>query len=351
MRPQCAPNTAAPWRRTSSLLALLLLCLATRAAVGQTPSPVEISARVDRSSVGLGETVVLTVDVTYPPTGEIQLPPADKLDFAPFEVRDAVMTPLPASGGRKHARYTVRLAAYDTGKQTIPSMQVRYKAGDGTSQEAGSAPIALEVGAPAPTGTDKPGEIRDLKALDDVPTPPWMITTAIGAGVLALALLVGATKLVMRRLRRRPPAPLAPHDQALAALEQLLEARLVENGQWKAHYERLATILREYLAARFAIPFLEHTTAEVVGMMRARDLEEWLCTDVRTVLEEADLVKFARLQVATERATAQVQAARSIVERTIPPPPPPAGSRGQGAGAVPPRPLVASGQPAPGKEG
>jgi len=323
-----------------TLLALALTCVLTTVALAQAAAPVEISAHVDRASVGLGESVLMTVDVSYPPSGAIQLPSADKLDFAPFEVRDAAMAPQPASGGRKHVQYRIRLAAYETGKLTIPPLKVQYKAADGTSEEKQSSPIPLEVGTSAAPPSDKPAEIRDLKPLDDVPTPPWMIATAVGAGVLGIALVALLARFAMRRLRRRPAPPMLPHEKALAALQALLEERLPEQGQTRLHYDRLATILREYLAGRFDLPSLEHTTVELVALMRARQMDEWLCAEVRSVLDEADLVKFARQGVDKEKTVARVATVRSLVERTVPPPPPDAKSASQPA--PPPAPRVAN---------
>lgn len=319
-----APASAAPATSQSP---------ATDAATAETPSPVELTGSVDRASAGLGQTVVLTVDVSYPANIDVTLPAAEGLDFAPFEVRDAVVTPQPLANGRKVVRYTVRLAAYDTGKQIIPPLKVDYKSGDKTTQTAQSAPIPIEVerayAAPQPPPQQQSQQppqptvpdIKPIKEPGDVPTPPWMYAAA-GAAALAVVLVIGfGVRALVRRLRQRVIVPTTPHGIALASLDALVAANLPAQGQMKAHYERLAEILRTYLSQRFDLAVLEHTTAEVVALMRERNFEDALRTDVRLVLDEADLVKFAKLQVPVEKAFAQCHAVRTIVERTIPAPP------------------------------
>jgi hypothetical protein len=295
------------------------------ASAGQplVPSPVDVSAHLDKRTAQLGETVVLTVDVTWPRSLDVTLPAADKLDFAPFEVRDAVSTPLPEANGRKGVRYTARLAAYQTGKLTVPGLSIEYRV-DGKTATTKSAALPLEIQPAFTAGKNDPkDDIRDLKPMTEIPTPLWMYATA-GAAGLAVVLLVGwGIRALVRRLGRKTPLPTTPHGIALLALDQLVAANLPAQGMLKQHYDRLAEILRNYLAQRFDLPVLEHTTAEVVAMMRARNFEEALRTDVRLVLDEADLVKFARLQVPLEKAFAQVHSVRTIVERTIPAPPTP----------------------------
>lgn len=307
-------------RALAAVLLALTLC-GVSLAQSSASSPIEVSAHVDRSHVLLGETVVLTVDASYPPTLDVGLPSADKLNFSPFEVRDAVMTPLPLSGGRKHVRYTVRLAGDELGAQTVPSMSIDYKTADGTTHTAQSTPLQVEVVAAPPAPGEKADSLRDLKNLDTVPMPAWVYVAAGALGVLALLAIGALVRSLLRRRQRKHAPPLTPHEIALAALDRLLAANLPACGQLKAHYDTLASVLREYLAQRFDLPVLEHTTAEVVAMMRDRSFEEALRMDVRHVLDEADLVKFAKLQVPIERAYAQVAEVRAIVERTIPAPP------------------------------
>jgi hypothetical protein len=220
-------------------------------------------------------------------------------------------------------RYTVRLAAYDTGKQTIPAFEVSYKDGDKNVLQAKSSPLAIEIepmkAAQAEDG--QPRDIRDIKPMQEIPTPAWMYAAAGIVVLVVLALVALGMRALVRRMRYRKPVPTTPHGIALAALDQLVADNLPAQGQLKLHYDRLAEILRSYLAQRFGLPVLEHTTAEVVTMMRDRNFEETLRTEVRLVLDEADLVKFAKLQVPVEKAFVQVHVVRGVVERTIPAPP------------------------------
>lgn len=295
------------------LIAVLLFSVSVVHA--QTSSSVTLNAHVDRATATLGETVLLTIDVAWPPTMDVQLPAAENLNFAPFEVRDAVMTPMPVSAGRKIARFTVRLAAYETGTLTVPAFKLDYKTADKKARTASTRPIEIQIIPPAPSSTDKPGEIRDIKSMDDIPTPSWVYVTAGAGGLLvAIALGLGAAALI-RRARRPRPAVTTPHQIALAALQKLLAENLPSRGELKLHYDRLASILREYLARRFGLPVLEHTTNEVVSLMRNRGFEDELRTEIRRVLDEADLVKFAKLSTSEEKALAQIQVVQGIVEK------------------------------------
>ena len=269
------------------------------ACVGMAQAqPVQVRAQVDKARVGLGETIVLTEDVTGTAA---DLPAADSLRFPPFEVRDAIATQLPGGQG---TRYTVRLASYQDGPQTIPALSIAYKTATGESQTAQSAPLQVQVERAA--AQQATADIHDLKPMEATAIPTWM--KALGAALgtvlvgLACAGLVGLW-------RRRRAAKLNPEDQALQALQKLAGQDLPRQGRLKLHYDRLSEILRTYLARRFELPVLEHTSGEVVGMLDAE-----VGPPVGQVLYEADLVKFARLQVSPDQALAQIAAVRNIVK-------------------------------------
>lgn len=285
----------------------LLVVLALLLSAPAFASDVTVTASVDRSKVELGQSIRMVADVSYDPRRDPHPPEAEKIALPPFEVLDAVATPMPEAGGRRVLRYTIRLVAWRTGRLTIPPLRVGA---------ARSAPIAVDVEKPPATKTDRPGEIRGLKPPTAIAVPPWV--WALGIAILA-ALAALLWKGIRRLARRRRPAPppLPPHLQALRDLDALAAARLIAAGRLREHYERLADVLRAYLRGRFAMP-LELTTAELIAAMRAAGLEDALCAAVRGILDEADLVKFARLAPPAEHAEGQMLAVRALVQRTRP---------------------------------
>ncbi|MBM3460568.1 MAG: hypothetical protein FJX76_00510 [Armatimonadetes bacterium] len=310
-------STRRAYRRVILALALALFCSTPAIAAG----PVDTKSHLESDRAVLGQVVRLIVDVSYDPGATVTPPEPDALKFDPLEVRDAVLTPMPATPGRKNLRYTVRLVAWDTGDVTVPPLRIPYKL-DGREGMAESAPLKLSVAAMPPAPTDKQGEIRDVKPIVQVAIPAWMIAAASVAGLIALGLLGGLISWLLRRRKRvAQMPPLLPHEWALQELARLEAERLPTLQRTPEHYERLTGIVRGYLSGRFHIPVLERTTSELINEMRARNFDEALVREVRAILDEADLVKFARAVPPTERAEAQVAAARRLVQATLPPPP------------------------------
>ena len=313
-------------------LVLCLLCWGVLSwAWASNDEAVQISTRVDHARVKLGETVVVTEDVSYPRGVDIDLPKPESLALAPFEIRDATQVKLPGTADRETTRYTLQLAAYQNGKLSLPPLQIGYRDADGKPQLAQSPALNIEVERAAsvplpqtPTSASKSGapaatvDIRDIKNPNPVVTPLWMRLSLAACLTVLLAMVVGFALWALRRRRYRLSAPATADALALAELDRLTAENLPAQGHLKLHYERLSHIVRSYLSRRFDLPILEHTTVEVVRMMTAVDGKDSLSDQVGPILSEADLIKFARQQVPADRALRQVSAARHLVETTRP---------------------------------
>lgn len=156
-------------------------------------------------------------------------------------------------------------------------------------------------------------------------------------GVVALvvgALLAWFFTWLRRRPRAAPPPPppRVPWEVAEEALHDLERSGLIAAGRFDEHFERVADVIREYLGRRYGFDGLECTSRETLRLLRAITPPILYLPQIKSFLQQADLVKFARLTPSPEECTDFLQRARTIVERTIPAP-----SGGAGAGAPPAR--------------
>jgi hypothetical protein len=181
-------------------------------------------------------------------------------------------------------------------------------------------PIANEPEA-APQGNPPPRPQREV----------WTLARDLTYGGLIGALAAALIALLILWWRRRPkppippPPPRPPWEVALEALQDLRRAQLVAEGKRAEHVDQVSDVVRVYLGARFGFDGIESTTDEVLQALRRIQPPLLVFDDVRRLLQDSDLVKFARWSPTDEDCEQVLDTAERIVRATMPevgPPPP-----------------------------
>ena len=93
---------------------------------------------------------------------------------------------------------------------------------------------------------------------------------------------------------------------------------LLSQGRVMAHYVRVSDCIREYLDAGFGLPAIDLTTGEIRRELRrismALEPSRWTVG----LLEDCDLVKFAKYAPGAAEADGVIDRARRILEATRP---------------------------------
>ncbi len=138
-------------------------------------------------------------------------------------------------------------------------------------------------------------------------------------GFVAAGFLFGLSYWFFLRRARRVTPTIPPHLSALRELTDLEHRSLVEKGELKRYYVELSGVLRSYVERAFEIPALELTTEEFVSTLREVDrFKSQHRRDARDLLEEADLVKFAKFHPGSEKAKERLYSAKDFVRSTAP---------------------------------
>ncbi|MBI4700419.1 MAG: hypothetical protein HY744_04500 [Deltaproteobacteria bacterium] len=169
----------------------------------------------------------------------------------------------------------------------------------------------------------------------------WTLAKQIFYGALA-ALGAGALfGWLLHRWSKRPkpvlPVPkVLPWIAALAELAEIRRSGLLDVGQNDVFCDRTSDCLRKYLGERYGFDGLESTTAEIRDKLRRIEPPIESRKSIGEILEESDLVKFARLVPTREECGRLIGRAETIVHETTPPARPAAASAAPAAGAAPP---------------
>ncbi len=149
--------------------------------------------------------------------------------------------------------------------------------------------------------------------------PPEFDWTTFAFWALLLGLVACGTLLAMRWWRRRPRPILAPHETALAELDRIATGKLANDKDIEQHYVRIAEVLRRYLGSRFEIPWQDRTTRELTSALQTiKHLTSEQQHSVAELLNQADLVKFARQRPDETEANLFLTRVREFIKTTAP---------------------------------
>ena len=149
-------------------------------------------------------------------------------------------------------------------------------------------------------------------------TPTWVWAALVMAGFAGLSVLTMA--LVRLPVLRAPPPLIAlteaPDEAARRELDAIAGAGLLERGELKEYYRRIASCLRGYLSRRFDVSAVAMTPQEVEGQLEALAVDRWPIRLAVNLLQQCQAVQFAQYEPARERAEADLSSAYEVVALT-----------------------------------
>ena len=293
------------------------------AAVARAQGAIAVKAGVTvaADSVRVGDPFRVTIGVRAPVGATIDFPRSLDSTGAVQSLDPVVVhTSADTSAVEQYADY--RVAAWDVGKQAIRLDDIIVKVGSATRRvPVTNASIFVKSVLPADSAKRVPKPPRDLF---EVNLFPWWLWALIAAAAIGLILLFWWWR--RRRRRPKPIATIDPFSQAEADFERIERLALLDAGERGRYVALMIEVLRDYLAARHARAMLSLTSTEL--QRAVRDVPSVPADRLMRVLTDADLIKFARRAVSSDRARDLGREARAIVavEHAATPPQVPAAS-------------------------
>ena len=271
---------------------LLLACLfSTPWLFAQMGYNVQVA--VDTTKMRIGEQIEYILQLKADSTAQITF--SEQPFFAPFEVLEE--SPIDTIRAQSHYIYTKKYALiqFDSGAYWLPPQKVMV---NGFSKISDS--LLVQV-ANVPVDTLKQ-KLFDIKPVAEVVQNFDALTQSIVYGVLSVLLLVALIYAFFFAKKRREERKrnLPPFERAIEELKALETVTPSLQEEYKQYYSRLTDVVRRYLEEEAKISALESTTDELLLKLEALkqsgqlELERETIKNLKTVLQTADLVKFAR---------------------------------------------------------
>lgn len=209
------------------------------------------------------------------------------------------------------------LQFFGTEDSRIPRLPIHLVSGTDTTT-VHTNPVALRFRSVLASEEE---EFRPLKPIFDFAAAwwPWLLA-------LLLLGLAGyyIYRYVQQQRNREEPEPEEPFRavpfrdplaELDAAIRQLEKVTFSGPGDFKQFYITLGDAIRTYFEDLYTIPAMELTSREILMELKRRSVDEELVTQTRIVLNEADLVKFARFEPTEEQTEVALEKARAFYRR------------------------------------
>jgi hypothetical protein len=273
----------------------------------QAQFPVDVRVNIEKDSVRIGDPFRVFINVRAPRGASIEFPEALDSTSTVQSIDPRTVFSQPDSDAfAQNAVY--RVAAWDIGRQPIRLADVVVKLGDRTRSVPiiGRSIFVVSV-LPADSASRVP---KPARALFEDPFIPWWFWALLAA---AIAVLLGFWWWWRRRKRGGQVQEVVdPYLRAMRDFERIERLGLVDAGERTRYVALVIDVLREYIAERVHGAPLSMTSTELLAVTQhARTLPH---ERLLRILNEADLVKFARRPVGAERARDIAREAKAIVE-------------------------------------
>ena len=279
---------------------------------------VSIASRIDKSQVTVGELVLYEVTVRHLPEIEVTMPPPG-INLGGFEIRDYNELAPVKKGELIERKVEYKIAAYDTGTFVIPPTGVLYMTADSIQNILLTDAVTIRVESIL---TSDANDILDIKDPLEL-ARSWKTVILLSAIVLGVMMFGAFGYFYYLKRKRGEPLfewkkepGLPAHEEALAALAALGGSSLLSEGKIKEYYVQLSEIVRLYLQKRYFKPIREMTTNQTKAVLAAEVIGSNVLPDIEVLLDECDLVKFAKYLPHDPEHGKALDLAQTIIDTT-----------------------------------
>ena len=276
-----------------------------------------IHSKADTTNIKIGEQIKFTVTVEVDSTAQVFFPEGQT--FSPLETVEAFKTDTTRKKDRITLQKIYALTQFDSGSYVLPAQRIEIN-GDGfftDSLQVDVATVAVD------TVNQKMYDIKPLISVQKSNSDLWKILL-----VVLLIIAIAGGLIYWFIIRKKPltedekVALLPPYDRALLELKRLENSKYLIEDKYKAYYSELTAIVRSYLEEEVHISALESTTGELINKLEMLQdagelkLQDNTIKQFESILQTADLVKFARSKPPTKVAEQDRKAIEEIVIKT-----------------------------------
>lgn len=235
----------------------------------------------------------------------------------------------------------VRFQYFGIQDTLLPAIGFKFY-GNGRDTTVFSARVPIFFGTSLPSDSSQV-ELRPLKEIYAF-NQPWWVFTLWALAIVTLGLFIGW--LIWRRVTNLEPSEPEPvvapaiFESPLVALRDELdqkgaelvriesgrfgltsietgheEARAKGSSTFERYYDEMGDAIRTYIEAVYEIRSMEMTTYETLRALQSNGYPESLVKSTRSVLLEADKIKFARFTPTVDHARVVLEHARDFARR------------------------------------
>ena len=289
---------------------ILILCLLSYVTVAQP------KAYVRRNSFLIGEQTELVYEVQG-------IKKSDKLSFIPqqkqilgakgVEIIGEFQDTLISSGKCFTWEGSYTITAWDSGNVIIPTTTILVN-------DSVLNLNAINLFIKSPKIKEGKGLYDIKEGFEEVPSISTLFFQKNWKWIVGILLLILGCilyfKFRKKKVQSTPEISLSLKEATLLEMDNLFAKRLWEHEGLKEHYFQLSLILRNYLGKRYTLSFMDKTSYQIELLLGQLNVHQDLQREINWMLNQADLVKFAKSSPDISEVMQSIQRAKEIVTKT-----------------------------------
>ena len=277
----------------------------------------EVKVATSTKNIKIGEQIEYKISVQAPANAAVVFPEGQT--FGALEMVKTNPTDTLKEAGKFRLEKAYYLTQFDEGKYTIPQQKIQISHKDFYTDS-----LLVEVHNVAIDTLKQP--LYDAKPIAEVTSPSSSHLWLWIVGIVALLLTAAALYFFVFRKKKlsaeEERKKLPPFERAIQDLKDLQNSKYLIESQHKAYYTRLTDIVKEYLEDEVHILAKESTTDELLA--KINDLQQngklhlsaETISNLKRVLQNADLVKFAKSKPSDNNAEYDRETIENVVIKT-----------------------------------